>query len=111
MSPFRVNLGGEGEQPGVLNQQGRWVVLVPTWLSSRTAQPFAALVAAGLDFLICDNTVLPFPDDTVDQVITNGVPIDRVSIYGPGVQSSEIRRILKSGGVWIHDGALVWTKP
>jgi hypothetical protein len=111
MSPFRVNLGGEGEEPGVLNQQGRWVLLVPGWQSSRTAQSFADLVAAGLDFLICDNTALPFPDDTLDEVITNGVPVDRVSMYGPGVQSSEIRRILKAGGVWTHDGISVWTKP
>lgn len=111
MSPIRVNLGGEGEEPGVLNQQGRWVVLVATWRSSRTGQTFSDLVSAGLDFLICDNTALSFPDDTVDEVITNGVPIDRQSLYGPGVQSGEVRRILKSGGVWIHDGALVWTKP
>jgi hypothetical protein len=25
MSPYRINLGGEGEVRGVLNQQGRWV--------------------------------------------------------------------------------------
>jgi hypothetical protein len=111
MSPFRVNLGGEGEEPGVLNQQGPWVILNAGWLSSRTARPFADLVANGIDFLICENTAIPFPDNCLDEVITNGVPIDVVSIYGPGVQSSEIQRILKVAGVWIHDGNVVWTKP
>ncbi len=33
------------------------------------------------------------------------------SLLGLGVQSSEIRRILKPGGEWIRDGVLEWTKP
>jgi hypothetical protein len=48
---MRINLGGEGEIPGVLNQQGRWVV-TPGWYSS-FGNTFAAMVLAGHDFLCC----------------------------------------------------------
>src|SRR5947209_7201197 len=102
-SLFRVNLGGEGEEPGVLNQQPPGV-LDPNWFCSRTGETFRQLVDRGIPFVIAPNTALPFPNDTFDDVITNGVPIDRASRLGPGVQSSEIRRILKPGGRWVHDG-------
>ena len=108
---LRVNLGGEGEVPGVINQQGPWVVLDPNWFSSRAGRPFAALVADGHVFLIAPNDALPFPDGSVDEVITNSVPLDTVTPLGPGVQSSEIRRILKPGGCWIMDTQLKYVKP
>jgi hypothetical protein len=110
MTLFRVNLGGEGEVPGVLNQQIRQVV-EPGWVASRTQQTFSELVQAGHQFLICDNTYLPIPDNSLDEVITNNVPIDITTWMGPGVQSSEIRRILKPGGRWIRDGVVHYTKP
>jgi hypothetical protein len=110
MSLFRVNLGGEGEVPGVLNQQPRGVV-GPNWFSSVTGKTFIELVVDGLDFLVCDNTALPFPTETIDEVITNSVPIDVPSALGPGVQTSEVQRILKRGGVWVNNGIVVWTKP
>jgi ubiquinone/menaquinone biosynthesis C-methylase UbiE len=109
--PFRVNLGGEGEVPGVLNQQGRWVVLDSGWRSSRAAQTFEDLVRAGHQFLVCDNTHLPLPDSCCDEVITNSVPIDVATHLGPGVQTSEVQRILKPGGLWTHDNTLRWVKP
>jgi hypothetical protein len=109
--PFRVNLGGEGEVPGVLNQQGRWVVLHAGWRSSQMGQTFADLVRAGHEFLICDNTQLPLPDGCCDEVITNSVPIDWTTPFAPGVQTSEVQRILKPGGVWVHDGTIRWAKP
>ena len=107
---FAINLGGEGEIPGVINQQGPWV-LSPNWFCSRDGRTFPELVADGHVFLICPNIPLPFPDDCVDRVYTNSVPLDRPTPTGPGVQSSEIRRILKSGGEWIRDGVLYYTKP
>ncbi len=108
---IQINLGGEGEIPGVINQQGPWV-LSPTWRCSRDGRTFQELVNDGHVFLICPNAPLPFPDGSVDVVYTNGVPIDRNSILRLGVQSSEIKRILKSGGRWIDDyGAVTWTKP
>lgn len=108
---FELNLGGEGELPGVINQQGPWV-LDPNWRSSQLGKTFRELVDEGHDFLICSNLALPFPDGAVDTVFTNGVPIDLNTPLGPGVQSSEIQRILKSGGRWVHDyGASVWNKP
>jgi hypothetical protein len=110
VTPFRINLGGEGEALGVLNQQPRGVVS-PTWFSSVTAKSFVQLIADGLDVLVCDNTALPCPADLFDEVITNGVPIDTVSVLGPGVQTTEVQRILKPGGTWVHDGVVVWTKP
>ena len=105
-----VNLGGEGEIPGVINQQGPWV-LSPNWFCSRDARTFPELVADGHIFLICPNIPLPFPDESVDRVHTEGVPLDQFAQFGAGVQSSEIRRILKSGGEWIKDGNRGWTKP
>jgi hypothetical protein len=111
MPPFRVNLGGEGEVPGVLNQQGRWAVLDPGYGSSRGGLTFAQLVARGDDYLIADNTRLPLPDGCCDEVLTDSVPIDMVTHKGPGVQTSEVHRIVKSGGVWTHDNQLRYTKP
>jgi hypothetical protein len=108
--PLRVNLGGEGEVPGVINQQGPWI-LDPAWRSSRTGKTLTELLAQGHVFVIADNRYLPFPSDSLDEVITNFVPIDQVTHLGPGVQSSEIHRILKPGGFWINNGAIVYTKP
>jgi hypothetical protein len=110
MPPLRVNLGGEGEVPGVINQQGPWV-LDPAWRSSRDGKTLAELLAQGHTFVIADNRTLPFADDCFDEVITNAVPIDQTTHLGPGVQSSEIMRILKQGHSWINNGAIVYTKP
>src|SRR5262245_23976588 len=110
MSPYRVNFGGEGEVVGVLNQQGAWVAQ-PGWAASRTGLPLDQLLALGHEFLICDNLTIPLPDECADEVMTNSVPIDVSSWLGPEVQSSEIRRLLKSGGGWIRDGVLHYTKP
>jgi SAM-dependent methyltransferase len=110
-----VNLGGEGEIPGVINQLRTWV-LTPGWTTSQTRETLPQLAAAGHVFLICPNLPLPFPDNSVDLAYTNSVPIDRNTHLGPGVQSSEIRRILKPGGRRVHDGGPAnggqeWTKP
>jgi ubiquinone/menaquinone biosynthesis C-methylase UbiE len=108
---FRVNLGGEGEVPGVLNQQPPFA-LGPTWFSWRNGgKTLRELAAAGMPFVIADNTKLPFADNSVDEVFTNSVPLDRNTKDGPGVQSSEIRRILKPGGVWFKNGAVEFIKP
>lgn len=111
-APWRINLGGEGEVPGVLNQQGRWVVL-PGWGSSAAGQSLEELVNAGHDLLIADNVNLPIPDESFDEVITKNIPpVNTVNrVWGPTVQTSEIQRILKSGGRWIHDGVVQWVKP
>jgi hypothetical protein len=112
MSPSKtiVNLGGEGEVPGVINQLPPFV-LAPTWRASRDGKTLEQLVADGHAILICSNLQLPYPDGSVDEVITNGVPINQVTPFGPGVQTSEIRRILKSGGSWINNGAVQYVKP
>jgi len=107
---FTVNLGGEGEVPGSLNQQSGWV-LTPAWLSSQGGQSLADLVTAGATFVICPNDAIALPDGCVDRVDTNSVPIDMRTWLGVGVQSSEIRRIPKAGGQWFRDGVLAWTKP
>jgi hypothetical protein len=105
-----INLGGEGEAQGVINQQ-RPFALSPGWSSCIRGYTLEQLANQGLDFLICRNEQLPIQDDSMDLVITNAVPIDILGLGGPGVQSSEIRRILRSGGQWIHDGRLTYTKP
>jgi hypothetical protein len=109
--PLRVNLGGEGEVPGVLNQNIPRVA-EPGWVSSRKRLSLWQLVSAGHQFLICVNTNLPIADASVDEVITRSIPkVDTVTHLGPSVQRSEIRRILKFGGRWFHNRRLRYTKP
>ena len=106
---LRLNLGGEAEASDVINQQPEWSHLgIP---ASRTGLTFQSLLQEGTPFLFCENHAMPFPDDSVDEVLTNGVPIDRKTFLGPGISSSEIRRILKSGSCWIDNGVVVYTKP
>jgi hypothetical protein len=104
-----INLGGEGEVPGVINQQ-RPAALSLGWGACLTGETLEQLALKGHDFLICPNTALPINDDSVDIVITNSVPIDTVVLGQDGIQSSEIRRILVPGGLWVHDGK-GWRKP
>jgi hypothetical protein len=108
---YTLNLGGEGEVPGAINQQGPWVLTDPRWRSSREGTTFDELLREGHRFLICPNTEIGRSDNSVGTVLTNGVPVDRPSMYGPGVQTSEIKRILKPGGEWYPDEELEWTKP
>jgi hypothetical protein len=111
VTPFRVNLGGEGEELGVLNQQGPWA-LHPTWRTAVTGQTLEELCAAGNDILICPNTAVALPDGCAAEVITNNLPpFDSVSLFGPTVQTSEVERILMSGGVWINNGIVKYVKP
>jgi hypothetical protein len=105
-----INLGGEGEVAGVVNQQ-RSAALALTWGATLTGETLEQLALKGHDFLICPNTHLPITDDSVDLVITNSVPIDMVVLGEPGVQSSEIYRILAPGGQWTHDGKVRFVKP
>jgi RHS repeat-associated protein len=101
----RVNLGGEGEITGVINQQGRWV-LDKAWRSAH-GESLKELQAKGNQFVISNNTNLPFRTGSVDQVFTNGVPVNINTWMGPGVQSSEIWRILRPSGQWVNNGAIV----
>lgn len=101
-----INIGGEGEVPGAINVQ------IPSifeegWASSASGQSLSELQAAGNQFVVADNTALPFAGSSVDTVITNNVPIDITTWQGSGVQSSEIIRILAEGGTWINNGAVV----
>jgi len=105
-----INLGGEGEVSGVVNQQ-RPAALSASWGACLTGQTLEQLAQQGHDFLICPNMQLPINDNSVDLVITNSVPIDRVVLGQPGVHSSEIYRILAPGGQWVHDGKVRYTKP
>jgi hypothetical protein len=108
--PIRINLGGEGEVPGALNQQGIWV-FSNDWASSREGKTFAELRIDGHSFVISDNRLLPFEDSSIDEVYTNAVPIDgRDTFLGPPIQSSEITRVLKISGKWYRDGQLLFEK-
>lgn len=105
-----INLGGGGEVADVVNQQYP-AALSSSWAACVTGETLEQLARKGHDFLICANTDLPINDDSVDLVITNSVPIDTRSLGQPGVQSSEIKRILVSGGEWVHDGTVRYKKP
>src|SRR5688572_4704057 len=105
-----VNFGGDGEEPGALNQQrpfsrgSNW-----RWQDDPTG---SELPPAGIPFLICPNNAVPLPDNCADEVIVNNTPVDtNHPFYGPGVQSTEMRRILKPGGVEKRDGVVYYTKP
>jgi hypothetical protein len=78
---------------------------------SAVGRHLAGLIGSGEAFLFCRNAELPFPDGTVDEVVSNSVPVDINTWLGLGVQSSEVRRVLRLGGVWRHDGVVVYTKP
>ena len=103
-SKIAVNLGGEGEVAGVINQQGPWA-LDSGWRSSAEGKTLAQLQAEGHEFVISSNTALPFGDGSISTVITNSVPIDVNAFLGPGIQTAEISRILSAGGMWINNGA------
>jgi hypothetical protein len=107
--PRVVNLGGEGEVPGAINQQIA-AALRPGWGASRTevaGKSLAELRQMGDAYIVSENTALPFANASIDRVITNSVPIDVDTIFGAGVQSSEIWRILKPQGEWIHNGGVM----
>jgi len=101
-----VNLGGEGEVGGAINQNLP-VILDPGWASSASGQSLSDLQAAGNQFVVSSNTELPFATGSVQTVITNSVPVDFDSFLGPGVQSSEVWRILSDEGVWLNNGVPV----
>lgn len=108
-----INLGGEGEIPGVVNQQPPWALL-PGWRSTtinNRGKTINELEGEGHQFVIAPNEAIPFADESVDVVYTNGVPIDIVTWRGPGVQTTEIQRILKPGGIWIRSRRLWYRKP
>jgi hypothetical protein len=90
-----LNLGGEGEIREALNQQGVWI-FPATWFTSREGKSLSASIADGVQYVVSDNRILQFADESVDEVFTNGVPIDGHDTFlGSSVQSREIRRILK----------------
>lgn len=108
--PAKVNLGGEGEIDGVINQQGKWV-LAAEWTSSQLNLSLQQLCNQGHRFVMSDNRFLPFSDESIDEVFTNSVPVDGNDTWlGPPVQSSEVRRILRPGGHWFLNDVLVFTK-
>ncbi len=98
------------EVPGIVNQQ-RPTALSAHWASCVHGVSVEQLATQGYDFLICPNIALPIADDSIDLVITNSVPIDRVMFGEPSIQSSEIRRVLATSGQWVHDGTIRYTKP
>ncbi|HEX3659210.1 MAG TPA: RHS repeat-associated core domain-containing protein, partial [Pirellulales bacterium] len=104
-----VNLGGEGEVPGAINQNLK-SILDPTWLSSRGAGNLAQLQQQGAQFVISSNAQLPFATNSVPGVITNSVPVNINNYLGPGIQSSEVQRILAPGSTWIHNGVIQYYK-
>ncbi len=108
-SGLRLNLGGEGEEPNCINQQPEWRDLND--IASRSGSPLRVILIGGHPFLFCSNLRLPFPDNSVQEAITNGVPVDRTTLWGPGVQSTEITRVLRPGGTWIDNGVVVHTEP
>lgn len=80
-------------------------ILAPHWRSARDGLPLAELKAQGHQFVVSSNVALPFRSSSIEQVITNNVPIDRPTWMGPGISSNEITRIVSPTGTWLHDGS------
>jgi hypothetical protein len=99
-----VNLGGEGEWAGAVNVQPGFVLDWGGTMSS--GQTVNELQAAGNQVVIANNLTLPFADGSVDIVVTNNVPLNINTGYGPGIPTSEIQRILAPGGTWFNNGAI-----
>lgn len=109
-SPWRVNLGGEGEVTGTLNHQGPWIDDLE-WRSCRDGKTLLQLLAEGHRFVRSPNSELCFPSASVAEVITNNVPIDLVTWLGPGIPTAEVERILQTKGRWWNNGTLWYVKP
>ncbi len=115
MQRSEVNLGGEGEEPGVRNQQPEWVPTDPSWRSQRN-EPWPQFAARVPDVDYVPNDLSAYPAESFDVVYTCSVPIDCPGVRGrPGLKSSDIKRILKSGGRWVNTEPLgqvtTWNKP
>jgi hypothetical protein len=108
-----LNLGGEGEVPGAINQQP--MILLQRFVvgkanSTSVSPQLDQSITGNQPYLFCPNNNFPFPDSTVDEVVTNNVPIGTNSHLGPGYLEEEIKRILKNGGTWTDNGMLQFTK-
>lgn len=110
MGRILVNLGGEGEVPGAINVQPHTLPDDVPLAGAGWGQTLRELAAQGHIVIKADNTRLPFADASVDEVVTNSVPIDRTTHLGPGIQTTEVLRILKPGGQWIDNGIVRVTK-
>ena len=109
---LRLNLGGEGEEPDCINQQPPWVDHGNLTFAAPGNRPADAHARRHPVHLFCENTALPLPGSTVDEIVTNGVPVDQGRTWlGPTLDSNEIKRVLNRGGAWYHDGILVYRKP
>jgi RHS repeat-associated protein len=101
--PLIINVGGEGEVPGVVNVNTPWI-LDPNFRSAGGSFTLTELQVQGAQFVIYQpGSPLPYGTGTVDQVITNGVPIDLDYLGQPGINSAEIWRVLKPNGIWLNN--------
>ena len=107
---FVVNLGGEGEVPGALNQQEGPHLDRGRPLARDHARTFGEEIDADAPFLLCPNDALALPDGCADAVVSNGVPIGKTGLRRSGIVPSEIDRILRPGGTWTHDGVPQYRK-
>ncbi|MCD0458586.1 hypothetical protein LOC72_03800 [Roseiconus lacunae] len=111
-----INIGGTGEVPGAVNLQGRWA-FDAGWFGQASptapAKSLARMVLEGHLFKIYNawSRKLPYKDSSVPEVHTNSVPVDVPDGLFPSIVSSEIKRVLVSGGKWIRDGVVEYTKP
>ena len=99
--PRHVNLAGEGELDDVKINQNLKYILEPDWTSSRYGLRLTQIKAEGHQFVISDNLHLPFQSNTIDQVYAGSIALDSVTFLGPTLQTHEILRILKEGGIFI----------
>jgi len=99
--PIRVNLAGEGELPDVKINQNLKHILEPDWISSRYGKSITKIQEEGHQFVISDNLHLPFRSNAIDEVYVASISLDSVTFLGPTPRTSEILRILKTGGLFI----------
>ena len=100
-----INLAGEGEVAGIANQNLR-VILDPAWRTSAEGLTLSELRAlpSTRGIVISTNEALPFRSDFFRTVFANSAPVGGTTVLGPGIQLSEVARILRSGGRFIYNG-------
>ena len=88
---IKINLGGEGEVPGV-QVNGPWIKRAG-WVGCDGRTTLADIQAYN-DVVISNGTSLPFASNSA-KVTANNVPIDCGTHLGEGYSSREITRVQK----------------
>jgi hypothetical protein len=101
-----INLGGEGESPGYVNQNYPGV-RAPNYRVARTGQTLHDLInylrGRSEYLVISSNERLPFRSECACEVRTIGTTVDKIDLLSklPGIQSREAMQLIAPGGRYV----------